>query len=245
MFGVMPGDLHMFPTTHWSLVVRAGKDPSESQRDALGELLQHYIPAMRTYVVCKYRVDPERADELVAGFLASRIVEKNLVGKAEQGAGKFRNFLMTALQRYVVDRFREESALKRGGDQQRQDVMERGDLADGDHEPAAAFEAEWARDVVAQAIARMRASTEQTRPDLWGVFSDRVLGPAFDGSQPSAYVDLVQRLGFTDEGQAANALHTAKRIFARILRSVVAEYEQTASDIDDEVGELMKSLGKR
>jgi RNA polymerase sigma-70 factor (ECF subfamily) len=238
-----PGEMQMFPTTHWSLVVRAGEDPSESQRKALGELLKHYLPAMRTYVMCKYRVDRERADDLVAGFLASRVVEKQLVGKAEQGAGKFRNFLMTALQRYVIDQFREESAQKRGGDQQRHDVQERADLAGtSDGEPAAAFEAEWARDVVAQAIERMKQSTETTRPDLWGVFFDRVLGPAFDGSQPSAYSELIARLGFADEGQAANALHTAKRIFARILRSVVAEYEQTAAEIDDEVAELMRSL---
>jgi RNA polymerase sigma-70 factor (ECF subfamily) len=235
----------LFPTTHWSLVARAGKDPSESQRDALGDLLRKYLGAFRTYLMTKYQLKRDRAEDMVQSFIASRIVEKNLIGKAEQGRGKFRNFLMTALERFVIDQFREESAQKRGGDRDIIDVQDQQDRLGGQGEdPAAAFDAAWARDVIQQAIDRMRESTEKTRPDLWGVFQDRVIGPAFDGSAASSYADLIQRLGFKDEGQAANALHTAKRIFARILRGVVAEYEMTASDVDEEVGELMGVLGR-
>lgn len=238
------GDFQLFPTTHWSLVTRAGQEPSASQRDALGDLLKRYLPAFRTFLMSKYRLDRDRAEDVVGGFVASRIVERNLVGTAKAGHGKFRNFLMTALERYAIDTFREEAAQKRGGGVQTDDIHEPGrDVGDrGAGDPAAAFDAAWAREVVAQAVARMRDATEKTRPDLWGVFHDRLLGPAFDGTQPSAYAELIDRLGFKDEGQAANSLQTAKRIFARILRGVVGEYEASATDVDEEVREVMGML---
>lgn len=239
------GDFQLFPTTHWSLVVRAGQDPSESQRDALGDLLRKYLGAFRTYVVSKYRVDRDRADDLVSGFVASRLLEKNLIAKASEGRGKFRNFLMTALERYVIDQFRQDAAQKRGGDRGSEDVVElEGRIGGGGgDDPSVIFDKSWATEVVRIAVERMRVQTEQTRPDLWGVFQDRVLGPAFDGSQPSAYVDLIERLGFADEGQAANALHTAKRIFARTMRGVVGEYAATAEEVEEELKDLMGVLG--
>jgi RNA polymerase sigma-70 factor (ECF subfamily) len=234
-------DFQLFPTTHWSLVARAGEDPSAAQRDALGDLLRQYLGAFRTYVMTKYHVSRDKADDLVAGFVASRVVERNLVGKAEVGRGKFRNFLMTALERFVIDQFREESAQKRGGGEVAKDIAELRDQIPGrsaGDDPAAAFAAGWARDVIRQSVDRMREATEKSRPDLWGVFSERVLAPVFDNAEPTAYDGLIGRLGFTDEGQAANALHTAKRIFARILRGVVAEYAMTAEEVDEEMAAL-------
>jgi RNA polymerase sigma-70 factor (ECF subfamily) len=240
-------EFQLFPTTHWSLVQRAGEDPSDAQRDALGDLLKQYLGAFRTYVMSKYQVSAHKAEDLVSGFIASRVVEKNLIGKADAGRGKFRNFLMTALERYVIDQLREDSAVKRGGDSSRQDVADLRDRIPGrsaGDDPAAAFDAGWARDIIRQAIERMREATEKSRPELWCIFSDRVLGPAYDNTAPTAYQAMIKRLGFADEGQAANALHTAKRIFARILRGVVAEYAMTAEEVDEEIASLKLTVGK-
>jgi DNA-directed RNA polymerase specialized sigma24 family protein len=234
----------LFPTTHWSLVVRAGQDASQTRRDALGELLQRYMGALRTFLITRYRLSRDRADDMVQGFILSRLVEKNLLGKADADRGKFRNFLMTALERYAVDQFREASAQKRQGDHNIIDVQDQQNrLGAATDNPAAAFDVSWASEVIRQTIERMKQATETTRPDLWGVFKDRVLGPAFDGAEPSSYAELIGRLGFKDEGQAASALQTAKRIFSRLLRGIVAEYAMTASEVDEEVGELLSALG--
>ena len=234
----------LFPTTHWSLVIRAGQDTSKVQRDALGQLLQRYLGAFRTFLIARHRLPRDQAEDLVQGFILSRLVEKNMIGKADADRGKFRNFLMTALERYVVDQFREANALKRQVNRNVIDVQEHQNHLAGDAEnPAAAFDVSWATEVIRQTIDRMRESTEKSRPDLWGIFSDRVIGPAFDNTTPSAYADLIQRLGFKDEGQAASALQTAKRIFTRILRGVVSEYAMTAREVDEEVGALLSALG--
>ncbi len=234
----------LFPTTHWSLVMRAGADPSVAQRDALGDLLRRYEGAFRTFVMTRHRLPRERAEDLVQGFILSRVLERNLLARADAGRGKFRNFVMTALERYAVDQFREAAALKRAGDRAGVDVQAYQDALPGpaDGDPAAAFDASWASAAVRQSVERMRAATEVTRPDLWGVFSDRLLGPAFDGAEPTAYADLIARLGFADEAKAASGLQTAKRIFARILRGVVAEYALTADDVDQEIDDLKAAL---
>jgi RNA polymerase sigma-70 factor (ECF subfamily) len=139
------GGFQLFPTTHWSMVARAGQDPSAAQRDALGNLLRRYLAAFRSFVTTRYRLPRDRADDLVQGFIASRLLEKNLIAKAEANRGKFRNFLMTALERYAVDQFREAAAQKRQGDRNPVDVQEgQNHLAGSDEDPAKVFDRLWA-----------------------------------------------------------------------------------------------------
>jgi len=44
-------------------------------------LLQRYLGAFRTFVITRYRLPRDKADDLVQGFVLSRLVEKNLIGK--------------------------------------------------------------------------------------------------------------------------------------------------------------------
>jgi RNA polymerase sigma-70 factor (ECF subfamily) len=240
----MSHDIRNFQTTHWSLVVRAGDAASDAQRDALGALVRRYLTPLRSYLLQRFRLERDAADEVLAAFIATRLVEKQLVAQAREARGRFRGFLTTALERFAIDQARERAAMKRGGGLVHEELDAAESIEVGSEAGAAetALVGQWAREVVALALTRMRAATEEVRPDLWGVFADRVLGPAFDGRDPSAYATLVERLGFADEGQAANALHTAKRIFARTLRGVVAEYSESAAEVDTEVRELMAAL---
>ena len=232
-----------FPSTHWSLVAQAGGERSDVQREALGTLLHRYEPAFRTFLAVRYGLRGDRADDVVQGFILGRVMERDLFARADRGRGKFRNFVMTALERYALDQFRRDAAQKRAGDRSAVDAQAYGDeMPAAGADPAAAFDAAWAAESVREAIDRMRRATEPHRPDLWGVFADRLLGPSFDGSEPTAYAGLVDRLGFADEGQASSALKTAKRIFARTLRGVVTEYEMTADEVDAEVNDLRTAL---
>ncbi len=238
---------HLFPTTHWTLVARAGADRSVAQREALGDLLRRYEGAFHTFLTARYRLPPDRAADLVQGFVLSRVLERNLITRADAGRGKFRTFVMRALEQYAIDQFRRASAKKRRVDRAGVDVQDYQDsLADpGAADPARAFDLSWASQAVRQAVEQMRRTTEPVRPDLWGVFADRVLGPAFDSAEPTAYADLIGRLGFADEAQASSALKTSKRIFARVLRGVVSEYARTADEVDREVDDLRAVLAGR
>src|SRR5205814_10710398 len=77
--------------------------------------LTRYMPALRSYLVFRKRIDPHKADDLLQGFLLSKVIEQDLVASADRTRGKFPSFLVTALNRYMVSQSREETAQKRGG----------------------------------------------------------------------------------------------------------------------------------
>ena len=82
---------------------------------------------------------------------------------------------------------------------------------------------------------------KQDRPELWEVFRCRVLDPALQGGEPLEYDDFVATFGLRSPAQASNVLVTAKRMYARTLKSVVAEYADGAA-ADEEIAELRAIL---
>jgi len=76
------------------------------------------------------------------------------------------------------------------------------------------------------------------------VLEGRVIGPLLDGSSPVPNEELVQRLGLNSPEEAWNLLATAKRTFARALRSVVGEYEKDERRIEEEIADLRAALAR-
>jgi RNA polymerase sigma-70 factor (ECF subfamily) len=232
-----------FPSTHWSLVAHAGEDPGEAQRKALAELLGRYAPALRAGLIARWRLQPCEADDLVQDFLAAKVVEEGLIGKADQQRGRFRTFLLTALDRFVSNELRSQRAQKRGnGAVVALAEVEEIAVSSG---PDEAFDAAWAREVIAQATRRMRERClRDGREDVWRVFESRVLGPIADGGEPAPYEQLARDLNLASVDAAGNLLTTAKRTFTRALRSVIGEYEKDEDRIDDEIRELRAALSR-
>lgn len=233
-----------FPTTHWSAVARAagGGDDLSRQR-ALGDLLSRYLPAMKTFLVLDRRIDPHRSDDLLQGFVAEMVLQKNLLSRADRERGRFRTFLLACLTRYVAMQYRHDSAgLRHPGDGRLLPLS--GHAAETlEHSiPSDAFDLAWGRQVVAEALARMRRECEESlRPDLWALFEARVVRPAMENVEPLDYAQLTGRFKFDTPTRATNALVTAKRMFQRVLRAVVAEYAEGA-EVDEELLRLKKIL---
>jgi RNA polymerase sigma-70 factor (ECF subfamily) len=234
--------VHAFPTTHWSLVARVGHDDGSVRRAALVELLTRYLPALRTHLVLRKGLRRDRADDVLQQFLADKVLEDDLIPRARREKGKFRTFLLTALDRFVANVFRHEAAQKRrpAGEVPLEEAAGEADDAAG---PAAAFDAAWARQVVAQGVEATRFECEASaRPDVWGVFEARVLGPTLDGADPVPHEQLAERFGFRSAEESANLLVTGKRMFARNLRAVVGRYEPGEAEIDAEIADLRATL---
>jgi hypothetical protein len=79
---------------------------------------------------------------------------------------------------------------------------------------------------------------------LWQAFETCALAPLFDGSQPPAHREMMQRLGLSSEQQVSNTLVTAKRMFARVLRSIVGEYARDQDEIEMELRDLWTILAR-
>ncbi len=243
----MPGDPtpeRTFPSTHWSVVNKAAHEHGQPQRPVLAELLRRYLPALRAHLLIRRRVDRDEVDDVLQGFVSSKVLESDLIGRADRAKGKFRSFLLTALDRYVVSRQRHDHAQKRGAgvtdrlDSEFELAGPGGESAGGGGD-ADAFDVEWARQLLREALARARAQCESDgRTDVWGVFESRVLKPALEGAEPPAYEHIVERYGYKSPSQMWNAVRTGKQIFARVLRAVIAEYAESDEQIETELRDL-------
>jgi len=228
-----------FPVTQWTLVRAAGADANDSaRRDALGRLLRRYLPAMEAHLGQK-RLPHDRVADLLQGFVSDKIVEQNLLARADRERGRFRTFLLTSLQHYVIDQFRQDSSSRRSPEGGPPASIASGAEPAVMGKPAEAFDIEWARQLLNETLQRMRAHCESTgRHDLWQIFEERVLKATMEGDEPAAYEELAARFKLDTTAQAANLLVTAKRMYARVLRSVIAEYARDEEDVEQEISDL-------
>src|SRR5262249_42275542 len=159
------------------------------------ELLRRYWPALRAHLVYRKHVPPDRAEDLVQSFIQEKILERNLLQVADPGRGKFRTFLLTALDRFVIDCWRKETVTAPVGEPAPEEGAARGPDV---------FDVAWAMRVLGESVRRMRTECEsKRRPDLWGVFAGRALAP-LQGTEPLPYKLLADRCGLDSDKQAAN-----------------------------------------
>lgn len=234
-----------FPATQWSLVARVGADDEGRRREALESLLARYLPAMRAHLVYRKGMRPENADDLLQEFVVGKILEKDLILQADRELGKFRTFLLTALDRFLINQLRDQRAAKRSPGAPQMSLDEGGDHAASAQNPSDAFDVAWARQVVDEALGRMQGMCEGSgRPDIWELFQLRIARPILEGAEPVGYAQLIRQFGFRSPSQASNALVTAKRMYARALREVVSEYVRDEGEISAEVAELQQVLAR-
>jgi RNA polymerase sigma-70 factor (ECF subfamily) len=231
-----------FPTTNWALIDRAREEDSHGERPALDELLRRYLPALRVHLSVRRIGNREEVEDLLQGFITSRILESKLVSTAAPSRGKFRTLLLTSLDRYVIDQRRHAAAQKRSAAREvslaeAADVPEVCSSSEASHE----FDVAWVRQVLRQSVDRLRLECEsQRRPDLWKLFEARILRPALEGAEPIAYEQIVTELSYESPSHAWNALVTVKRMFKRSLRSVIEEYVGDADEslVEQEIDDL-------
>src|SRR5215217_2507880 len=98
-----------FPSTQWSVVETAGREDSRGDRPALETLLKRYLPALRGHLLCRRAVQPDRIDDLLQGFVTSKVLE----ARGDRNRGRFRTLLLTALDHFVISQVRHDQAAKR------------------------------------------------------------------------------------------------------------------------------------
>src|SRR5437868_3621394 len=109
---LLPGN-GAFATTQWSVVLRAAETSSPTGRLALERLCRAYWHPLYAYVRRRGH-SPEEAQDLTQAFFA-RLLEKHYLAHADRQRGKFRTFLLTSLQRFLINEWQKGEAHKRGG----------------------------------------------------------------------------------------------------------------------------------
>lgn len=247
--GAMPEPEHpsvasAFPATHWTLVSRARVDESGVRLHALNELLTAYRPALVRYAVAVLRQPPDQGEDLVQGFIAEKIIERQLLKKADRARGRFRSFLLKCFSNYIRSEARRDQAQKRGpGVANIVDFDEHAESLPAANDHAREFDSLWARQVLDKTLENMRRECDAKGcSHLWGIFEYRLLNPMLSGAEPPPYEDLVAQFGIQSPSQGANLLITAKRMFQRVLSETVRETVADENDVKAEITELKKIL---
>jgi RNA polymerase sigma factor (sigma-70 family) len=154
-----------FATTHWSLVLAAGQRASPEARQALASLCEAYWYPLYAHVRRRgYRA--EEAQDLIQEFFM-RLLEKDALGMVDPARGRFRSFLLAALDHFLANQWRRAHALKRGGERcfasLRFDSAEARYGSEPSHDlaPDKLYQRRWALTLIDQALTRLRAEFDQ------------------------------------------------------------------------------------
>ncbi len=234
---------HYFPSTHWSLVAGLGDHNTQVHREVLTELLRRYLPALRSYLVHVRGIPRDQADDLLQSFVLSKVLEGQLLSRADRERGKFRTLLLTSLNHFLISQHRHDSARKRQPSEVPASLGDIPEPLSPSLRPEEAFDLLWAREILAEAIRQMENECQRTqRGDIWGVFKHRILAEVVPKIDALPYEQLVTQYALKSPAHASNLVITGKRMLARILRKLVKEYEPQASDVDDEITQLRDIL---
>ena len=230
-----------FPETRWSLVKRAAASDERTRQQALTELLVTYMPGLRAFLVETRRVPADLADDLLHGFVADKILAARLVRQADQGRGKFRNYVLKSLNNFVTTKLQREYAARATAAGLDETLIASPSSARG----ADRFEQEWVQQVVRDSLQLMQGDCkDRGRADLWDIFRLRVVEPMLNDAEPVDYGQIVQRFGIETPRQAMNLLANAKRCFLKHLRSAVGKYASGETRIDEEIADLRRIVGR-
>lgn len=226
-----------FPQTHWSLVQRAGMTDNSARHEALSTLLERYRPALALYLR-KKRVEPDARDELLQGFIAEKLLAPGFLQRADPTKGRFRTFVLTSLDNYIIDVSRKLKV--------RRTVLLNDEVVAHDaSRPEDSVELAWARELMRNVLQQMHQYCQSNgRDDLWKIFEGRVLRQALQNREPVSYEILADEVGVDSPTKAANLLVSAKRLYERLLRRAVGEYEMDEEAIDAEIADLCRVLSR-
>lgn len=252
-----PAARNRFQTTRWSLVQRAAAQqpqptdsnstpaPPQSNSDsaaALGELCQSYWYPVYAHIRRRGRTRAD-AEDLTQEFF-SRLLNNQLLESFDPERGRFRTFLLAAVNHFLANEWDRSQARKRGGGQrvvslnadlaEHQLLREHGHGDDADRE----FEQRWAREILKRVFETLREEFAKAgKSELF----DRLFPYLAREPGLSTYGELAQHLSMS-EAAIKVAVHRMRNRYGTLVRSEIAETVNSHEQIDDELHRLFAAL---
>jgi RNA polymerase sigma factor (sigma-70 family) len=226
-----------FPNTRWT-VIASSRSGADARAKALEELLASYWKPLYFYVRRK-GLSIEDSKDAIQGFCV-HLLDREFLERLDPEKGRFRSYLRTAMDNFLVNRHEQAAAQKRGGG--KKVVSLDFDVDESAHpgasaSPEAAFDREWALSVMERALGRLRHEFEGG--ERKGPFE--LVRRFFDFSgEPPSYDDAARESGMS-VSQLKAFLHRARVRFRELVKDEVRE---TVSDgePDGEVDDLIRAL---
>jgi RNA polymerase sigma-70 factor (ECF subfamily) len=223
------------------VVLAAGSHDSSCAREALAKLCETYWYPLYAYVRQRGNT-PHDAQDLTQEFFA-RLLEKNALGAITREKGKFRSFLLTALNHFLVDEWKKGRAQKRGGG-----LVVSLDAGDAEtrfsREPAHTltpeklFEQNWALALLDTVYRQLQREYEAD--GRGALFAE--LKSCLTGTRSSApYAELAARLNIA-ENTVKTSVHRLRQRYRQLLRAEVGHTVADPAEVDAELRSLFRAL---
>ena len=228
----------IFATTHWTVVLTAGRQRTPQSDQALEELCRTYWFPLYAYVR-RRGYTREDAEDLTQAFF-ERFLEKNYLEQLDAERGRFRAFLLACLKHFLTNEWHKSQRQKRGGnithlslDWQTADTHFQ--VADKtEPSPDKTFDREWATTLLGRVIETL--SAECAAEGRAKQFAElKIFLTAGKGALP--YTDVAKRLDM-DEGAVRTAVHRLRKRYRQLLRDEIAHTLSDPAQIDEEMRAL-------
>jgi len=231
-----PGDI--FATTHWTVVLAAGRRHTPQSDGALEELCRTYWFPLYAYVRRRGHNKPDAEDSVQAFF--ARFLAKNYLAGLSAERGRFRAFLLASLKHFLINEWKKSQRLKRGGgeknlllDWQTADTKFQV-AATNEPSPDKAFDREWALALLVKVIERLQRECEV---DGKIKLFEQLKFFLTAGKGALSHTDAAKKLGM-DEAAVRVAVHRLRKRYRVLLRDEIAQTLADAADVDEEMRAL-------
>jgi RNA polymerase sigma-70 factor (ECF subfamily) len=238
-----PQPVAIFTTTHWSVVLNAVETARPGADKALGQLCEIYWYPLYVYVR-RQGYNPDDAKDLTQEFF-SRLLAGNYLRTIDRKKGKFRSFLLAAIEHFLAKHWRDSHRLKRGGGHSiislDQDPESRYRIEPAqDATPECMFERRWAFTLIEQALRQLREEFVGAKKLL--LFE--ALVPFLSGDRPDlTYAQVGKRLDLT-EGAVKVAVHRLRARYGELVRAEISRTVASPDEVDAELRYLLAVISR-
>jgi RNA polymerase sigma-70 factor (ECF subfamily) len=231
-----------FAATSWTNVIAAQQSGSPEAAAALEKLCRSYWYPLYAYLRRKGN-DPHRAQDLTQEFLY-RLIKENYLGAADRRRGKFRSFLLAALNHFVSNQRDYERAVKRGG---RVNFVSLDDTESetrflrepaSDQSPEKIFERNWFLALFDEALARLRE--EQAAAGKAGTF-DQLKQFVIEDAEAGDYRAVAGNVNMTPNAVAVT-VHRLRERYKKLVHEEVMRTVADPAEIEDELHRFFAAL---
>lgn len=244
----MGGKKITFQTTDWTDIQHAKTQNEIQRRIIIDKIIKRYWKPVYCYIRRKGHTN-ETAKDLTQDFFYEIFLGRQLVQKADLSKGRFRPFLLTALDRYLIDKNKYETANKRHPNGQLftlEDIdFTEISISASDMTPEQDFHHAYVLDLLNYVLSEVKDECYNIgRRIHWEVFRERLLVPIFDDVAPPPLSDICKKYDIKNSTIASNMIITVKRRLRKALERRLRQSVPTDSDIEGELSDLLKIFPK-